>query len=223
MKKYLIFILAILSLVTIACDDNETENVSRITYYANLKLKGGDVIVLKKGQAYTEPGYTATEGENDITKDVVVTGKIDSNTIGAQTISYAVKNKDGFEKKVERLVLITPTKTSSVDISGIYTGEREGAGKSSADACKITKLGEGTFLADDFFAGYYNLIRGYGASYRLKVYFVLNEDNTYTALNTSSPWGAWEILNSAYNPADGTLKHTNKQGGFAFNVTLTKQ
>lgn len=204
-----------------SCEDKETEGISRITEYADIQLTGGDVYTLTVGSDYVEPGFVAIEGESDITDDVTVSGSVDASTAGAYTLVYAAKNQDGFEKKVERLVLVVPEGLSDIDLSGTYTGSV--ALGDFASVCKINKLADGVFYATDFFGGRYAVGFGYGAAYSLSTYFVLKADNSVEALSTNSPWGPWAVLDGVYDVDSFTLSHVVDQDGFGFAVSLIKE
>jgi len=221
MRKY-INLLILSSLFLFASCDKETEGISKITYYTDLSLNGLDEMVVRVGGTYTEPGYVAIENEVDVTDNVVVTGTVDATQLGAYTLVYSVKNKDGFAKSAERLVLVVPAVTSTIDLSGVYSGQRDGRAL-VATGCTISMLSTGVFKATDFFGGYYEFVAGYGSAYRLSAYFYLNEDNTYSALSTNSPWGPWGVINSVYAPATKVLKHRVTQGTTGFNITLVKK
>ncbi len=204
-----------------SCEDKETEGISRLTEYADIKLVEGDVVTLTVGETFVEPGYTAFEGETEITDDVVVSGTVDGDNIGAYTITYAAVNEDGFPKQVSRLVLVIPSDLSTIDLTGSYMG-RVALGDFEK-AANISKIEDGVFYSSDFFGGRYAIGFDYGSAYSLKTYFVLNADNTYTALSTSSPWGPWDIIGGTYDEATNTLSHAVDQGGFGFAVSLIKE
>ena len=70
MKKYSIIILILSVMVSLVSCDKETEGVSRITYYTDLSIKGSDVVVVNKGEAYVEPGFIAKENGVDVSSQV---------------------------------------------------------------------------------------------------------------------------------------------------------
>lgn len=212
----LLFLLIVLS----SCD-KETEGVSRTTYYTDLQLLGNATMTLAVGETYVDPGYVAIENEEDVSENVKVSGTVDTSKPGAYTISYNVANVDGFLKSAKRLVLVAPANVSTLDVSGSYSGQREGQ-PASNNACTITNLGKGVFFATDFFGGFYNIVRGYGPSYSLATYFYLNSDNTYVSLSNNSPWGPWGFQDGVYNPATTVFKHRVSQGTTAFNVSIFK-
>lgn len=222
MKKYSIIVLILSVMVSFVSCDKETEGVSRITYYTDLSIKGSDVVVITKGNAYVEPGFVAKENGVDVSSQVKIDGEVKSDVVGAYNLTYVAVNKDGFEKQVSRLVLVVPTSLSNEDLTGLYSGQRTGKAK-SLKACNITKLADGVFFADDLFGGYYNIVAKYGAAYRLPTYFYLNADNTYVGLSNTSPWGAWDIVSGVYTPSSKKLVHKVQQGGFSFQVTLINE
>ncbi len=185
------------------------DNVSRVTNYVTFQLNGDKDLIVPVGGTYKELGVVAKEGATDVSKDVKIKGEVNTNTIGLYKIDYEAINKDGFPSSITRNVIVAPnTGLSNLDLTGSYNGGRAGA-KHQATACTITKIGKGVFKADDFFAGYYNLEKGYGSSYKLEGYFYLSSDNTYKTIGTpQSPWSPMEIQNGKYDPATKTL--TNK-------------
>ncbi|MCL5129050.1 immunoglobulin-like domain-containing protein [Algibacter sp. L1A34] len=176
---------------------------------------------LPVGSAFSDPGVTAFEGEEDVTANVVVSGSVDTSTIGTNSITYSIVNADGFSKEITRTVIVHPVADSGIDYSGIYTGDSRGEIMDSG--CVITKVAPSTYLATDFFGGVYCCgSRDYGLAYRLKTYFYVSSDNTtYTSISTDSPWGAWDILNPSISGT--TLSHKVNQGTFGFDVTLIKE
>ncbi|MDQ1769652.1 DUF5011 domain-containing protein [Labilibaculum sp. A4] len=119
MKKILyISLLAIITLFS-ACDDKETEDISRITYFPDFTLEGGQFYRHEMGTAYTEPGVVAMEGENELT--VTTTGEVDSNVPGLYEIVYSATNVDGFIGTISRYVIVTDEiDDSAVNLSGEY-------------------------------------------------------------------------------------------------------
>lgn len=119
MKKILyISLLAVITLFS-ACDDKETEDISRTTYYPDFTLEGGQFYRHEMGTAYTEPGVVAMEGENELA--VVTTGEVDSNVPGLYEIVYSATNVDGFDGSISRYVIVTDeVDDSAVNLSGEY-------------------------------------------------------------------------------------------------------
>lgn len=204
-----------------SCGDLETEGISRLTQYADIILEEGDIYTLTVGSEFVEPGFHAQEGETDITDAVSVTGSVNASTVGAYTLIYSAKNEDGFEKKVERLVLVVPEELSDVDLTGSYRGSVD-LGE-FAKATSVRKVSTGVFYATDFFGGRYAIGRSYGAAFSLRTYFVLKADNTIVALRTDSPWGPWAVLDGLFVEETFTLSFKVDQDGFGFGISLIKE
>lgn len=220
MKKNIVFLIMLSIITFFSCNDN-AENLSRVTYFVDLSINGDKEQVITVGSAYSDLGVVATEGDNDVTDQVITSGSVDTSTPGLYTIKYSATNQDGFDSSTERFVIVVPENLSTIDISGVYNGQREGK-QMVPEGCEITKISEGVFKATDLFGGYYNLLLGYGSAYALSTYFYLNDDNTYVSVYNTTAWGPWDVLNTTYDPDTNTFKHRVQQGTFGFNVTLTK-
>lgn len=83
----------------------------RITYKdttpPTILLNGTDTIVVHKGSVFTDPGATASDNEDgDITSSIVVTGVVDTGTLGTYTITYTVTDAAGNTATVTRTVIV---------------------------------------------------------------------------------------------------------------------
>lgn len=209
--------LAIITLIIASCE-KETEDISFETNYATFEMSGDNPLAIAVGTTFSDPGIIAIAGEEEL--EVESSTNLDENTIGIYTINYAAVNADGYPATTSRTVAVYDPNAPETDISGTYSGLREGA--SGGGPVNIEKVAPGIFYASDLFGGYYELVAGYGSAYRLRSYIRLYEDNTIEELQTTSPWGPWEVLNGQYTPLTGTISYTVDQDGFQFNVTLTK-
>lgn len=81
----------------------------------NLHLKGKLMIKVEVGSKYVEPGFKATSDLNgDISEKVVVTGKVDTNTIGTYEITYTLSYR-GISPKLTRIVKVVEKKDGNID------------------------------------------------------------------------------------------------------------
>lgn len=222
MKK-IIASLFVLSILFFGCEkDITTEDISTITNFVTFELEGESQMTVAKGDTYEEPGYTAFEGEEDVTAQVQIDGSVDTDTPGVYTLTYSAENQDGFSAGTSRTVVVYDPAAPAIDLSGTYAGQREG---SSGGPVTITTVAPGIFFVSDMFGGYYDVVAGYGSAYRLRSYIMINADNTIVGLKTDSPWGPWDIRNGVYNPTSETISHRVflVPSNFGYNVTLTKQ
>ena len=72
-------------------------------------LKGSSVITITEGDAYSEPGYTATDNcDGDLTDQVSVTGHVNRFLAGNYTLVYSVKDAYNNTTTVSRAVCVKP-------------------------------------------------------------------------------------------------------------------
>ena len=120
MKKIIsLFALAAFVLVGFSSCDYDGKDDAYVTHYVSIDLKEGDTYLVAKGSTYTDPGYTATEGTEDVTSKVTVSGDVDANKMGIYNVTYSAVNKDGFSASVTRKVLVYDPEVTT-NISGTY-------------------------------------------------------------------------------------------------------
>jgi hypothetical protein len=139
------FSLALVLMVFGSCHkDNIISNdkqvgISRITYFADLTLLGNQYMSVVKGQAFTDPGATATQSGKPLT--VTVGGSVNTTAVGIYVLTYSAVNSDGFPASVTRTVAVIPAaETPGVDLTGTYYYIAVPATTSS-----ITKLAPGFY------------------------------------------------------------------------------
>lgn len=138
--KYTIFIF-ISTFLFSACENEETEDVSQITYYAKFDMSGGQYLLWQQGTPYEEPGVTASEDGEPL--EVEISGTVDENTPGVYPITYSAVNSDGFPATTTRFVAVGDVQTaSSRDLSGLYL--EVGGGEN-----EVTKIADGFYMNSD--------------------------------------------------------------------------
>lgn len=220
MKKIYLYGLMLCASVMgmISCSE-EDHSDTRVTNFATIELEGDDFMVVNVGEPYTEPGYTAIEGTEDITSKVMVTGNVDTSKGGFYTLTYTAVNKDNFAASVERTVMVK----NPNGIASAYFAETS---QYSGAPITITDLGDGTYEIDDVMAGYYFFYKypGYEPTYdfHLETVFKLNNDNTLTPVKS----GSWyfsgtppTLASGSYDPATGKVSYTTSNG---LSVVLSK-
>ncbi|MDD4438078.1 MAG: DUF5012 domain-containing protein [Tissierellia bacterium] len=239
MKIYKYSLILIFVFFLFSCG-KETEGLSRITYYVDLELKGNSTEFINLGGTYNEPGWTAIEEGSDVSKNVMVSGSVDTSKPGLYTLNYLVYNADGFPKTAQRQVVVSDP-TPSPLASGFYkvskssnrTSQGSGPGATgskeyaSEPSILIYQVSPAKFYISDFIGGYYEVGRGYGPAYALTGHFTLNPDNTLTANDSFlAGWGDSldDLVNATYNPVNKTLQYTAQYAGaYDFNIIATKK
>lgn len=81
---------------------NVVDNIAPV-----IVLAGDNPYVIEPNSTYTDPGYTAIDNRNgNITMYVIITGDVDTSTIGINTIKYTVVDAVGNTTEVTRLVQV---------------------------------------------------------------------------------------------------------------------
>ncbi|MGN0049065.1 MAG: BT_2262 family domain-containing protein [Bacteroides sp.] len=235
MKKILYTLLLCLSTgLFVACEDETSQDLSQVTHYISFDMQGEQRMLIPLGTPYVEPGVTATEGDEDVTSKMTITGSVDGNSAGLYKLTYSATNKDGFSSSITRTVIIYDPDVS-IDISGTYTvasGTYRFTPSSGAQVgyngynITLTQTAPGIFYMSDYMAGYYDQRAGYGSAYAMKGYMKLNPDNTLEALNGDvAGWGdSLDFFDDGiYDPETNTISYALGYAGiFIFYVTLTK-
>lgn len=235
MKKIIYSLLVCLACTFASCEDETTQDTSKVTYFVNFEMKGDKVMQIPIGTSYVEPGVIATEGSTDITSTMKTTGTVNTAEVGVYTLSYSAINIDGFAKSTERTVMVyNPAITT--DVSGSYKAAESsyrltiatGATKAfSGYGVTVERAAPGIFQVSDFMGGYYDQGSAYGPGYAMKGYMKLKADNTIDIISGYVPsWGdSYDAFkNGKYDPATENLSWEMTYGGNAmiFFVTLTK-
>lgn len=176
MKK-IIAILVVASTFFGSCTDVDTANVSSITNYPLITLKGSDPIFVPLGGTYADPGAIATENGAPIAFTSTGTGNyrkattIDTKIADEYSQTYTAANKDGFKASAVRRVIVYKTGDLVNSIEGVYTCtiSRNGATPSNAyrniKYIYIWKNADGSYEISDAFGGWYQYGRGLGIGY----------------------------------------------------------
>lgn len=145
-KEVLVLVLVItIILAPLLCYQlilNEKKNVKppKITIF------GEDVVELNEGDAYKEPGYSACDAKGkDLTKQVVISGNVNTDKPGEYEIRYKVTDKHNQTVIVQRKVFVHEKKKEnppspmpeSTDEKIIYLTFDDGPGPYTEDLLKI--------------------------------------------------------------------------------------
>lgn len=83
-----------------------------------ISLNGNSNKLIYVGDIYEDEGCTAQDNvDGDITKDVIVTGKVDTKNEGTYTIKYSVKDRAGNKAETSRMVTVKEKKEEIIATS----------------------------------------------------------------------------------------------------------
>ena len=183
-----------------SCDGDSTDNVSKVTAYANLHMNGDAVVVLTQGQTYTEAGVDAdADGK---TLDVTIDGTVDTSKPSVYKIKYSAVNSDGFPASLTRTIIVLSSQPSTIDLSGTFF--RNG------NPNNVTKLGDRKYICDNA-TGYTadddnNITLTFYNIDDKQVYAPYQENTSKTGISAESKIGTitdknnwkWAIIASAF-------------------------
>lgn len=109
-KKVLVIITSIICVLLVGV------MVYNFLLLPRIELNGSKKIVLEYQDDYVEDGYKANYFNEDLTDDVKVKGKVDSNKLGTYEVTYEVK-KGLFKRKVVRTVVVEDSTAPVLNVS----------------------------------------------------------------------------------------------------------
>ncbi|GAF05067.1 BT_2262 family domain-containing protein [Saccharicrinis fermentans] len=226
-----IFIITLISLISLSCDDDSTGGETGLTVYPTLDLIGESSVIIEKGVDFEDPGYTSFLSGEDVSDEVIVTSNVDVNVPGVYLVTYEITNSDGYPVSKSRTVYVADTTPSVISTSmhSVLTDTHR-INHDSDDArtdfagyeVLFLQTEPGVFYCSDLLGGYYDQRAGYGSGYAMNGYFKLNEDNTISLISSSVPsWGdsADGMRNGFYDPSTGNIAWTIDYAGILeFNI-----
>lgn len=215
--KYLISLMMVLPLL-MSCE-KESEGLSFITHYIIITPEGGDVL-MSTGETFSDPGYTAFEGEEDVTANVVVTDNIDNTVAGFYTVTYTATNADGYSSSTTRTVIVQSTADYATTLDGVYYASVARDGVPAYDGLSFTIKDNVLQCA---IGGYYSVGRNYGTDYAALGAEVSVSDLSATTA-TMPAWGyTVEVSDMVADATTGTISWDGTASfGAVFSVTLER-
>ncbi|PKQ65632.1 hypothetical protein BZG02_01105 [Labilibaculum filiforme] len=148
MKKILYLSLLCIIALFYSCDDKETEDISRITYYPLLEMAGDEIVVLNIGDTFVDAGVTALVGGESA--EVIIDGSVNTSVAGIYALVYSAYNEEGFSASVLRQVIVQDiASVTGTDLTGTYKrtmyGSSPGGGFSqwvATDAAGVYKVND---------------------------------------------------------------------------------
>ncbi len=169
-----LFVWLILPMMVMSCDEDETADVSSITYYPLIEVTGPSFLWIGLNESFSEPGVSATEKGQTIDVVTSYTGRFSGysgNTLPNEpdqyNVIYSAINVDGFAGTASRTLVKIDNGDMVSDISGLYeaTVTRVGGESYSGIRVLIWELSPGVFEISSTIAGFYGEGRGFGDGY----------------------------------------------------------
>lgn len=181
MKKVFIGLFTLTSILLVGCNNEDTDNVSRVTTYPVITLSGDDPAFVPVGTSYTDPGAIATVGGVEVELETRFVGRyrgsisseLDTNVSDIYNLEYTATNTDGFSATATRQVIVANTGDLVNSIEGLYTATTRRNGNllpasqgSSVDMeyILVWKNTDGSYSVSDAFGGWYLLGRNIAGS-----------------------------------------------------------
>ena len=154
-----------------------------------IKLLGFSPCFVKRGQSFTEPGFSAVDNcDGDLTKAVSVSGNVNTSVAGTYELSYSVKDNAGNAATVKRAVTVYETvqAPAGTNPSGsvIYLTFDDGPGKYTEKLLNtLNQYGvKATFFVTNQFPKYQNLIgRAYREGHAIGVHTYSHQWSLYSS------------------------------------------
>ena len=81
-----------------------------------ITLYGNETMTITKGTKYEDPGFETIDNvDGNLTKDTIITHKINPDKPGEYTVTYRAKDKAGNETKTKRTVIVTEKELEYLD------------------------------------------------------------------------------------------------------------
>lgn len=200
----------------------DTENISRITYFPTFDYKGESVVLQPLGTAYTEAGVTATEDGVDLPVTVSVVGEstgykgatVPTDVADKYIVTYSAINSDGFPGTQERSVWVAKNGDLVNSIEGLYTSTsvRNGANTPQYTDMKyvfISKKSANEYVLSCGIGSYYAIGRNYGGGYLSPVTITANNiaanDFTFADFSVGTFGGPARITALTVDAANKTI------------------
>lgn len=87
----------------------------------DLQLMGEPLLIMTKGDTFTEPGYTAIDNyDGDLTSKVQVEGTVNTQVMADYPLTYTVADRFGNEAKVTRTVRVTTVSPLTLSVAEFH-------------------------------------------------------------------------------------------------------
>lgn len=239
-------VLMLFTLISCNYDDPITSEVTDYPVFT-INNPEEDPIFVEKGEAFTEPGATATVGDKPTDVTINYVGRyrkntfketLDTNVSDIYTTEYSAINTDGFSRTVTRQVIVAETGDLVNSISGLYTATVFRNGVQGTPASNYTDIKymliwenpDGTYGISDAFGGWYLFARAIADSETPGTVIVANDiaanDFSFPGTQTNTYFGGTsEMTAMTVDAAAKTINFTtvwqaDPETSYTFTVEL---
>jgi hypothetical protein len=188
-----------------SCEYFQTQDVTAdvqegFITFPSLGLLGANQLAINVGEAFEDPGFEATLGQEDVADRVEVTGTVDATTPGVYPINYSLSVTNELDElstvTATRFVSVVNEEIDEVDLSGVYTGDGTAISGAWVLNATVTSLGRGWYQVD----------RALASGNNLAVFFAVLDKSTILVPTQGTPFG------TVNTTADGTNAQFNSDG-----------
>ncbi|WP_145997278.1 immune inhibitor A domain-containing protein [Salirhabdus sp. Marseille-P4669] len=105
-----------------------------------IELTGDNPFIVKVGNAYKEPGYTATDNlDGNLTNNVVMVSNVDTNKVGQYNVTYSVSDAAGNKAEITRTIKVVEESVLEEDENS--TDGQQDDGDSTTDSGNESETG----------------------------------------------------------------------------------
>jgi hypothetical protein len=135
--------LLVVGLGLTSCEKDETDNISKVTTYPVITVKGDQFVSIPVGGTFTDQGASGTVGGAPV-EPVKSGDNVDASKPGVYIITYTATNAEGFSVTANRYVGVIAADAAALDLTGNYKRNAGAFGVS-----KVTKIGSGHYTTDN--------------------------------------------------------------------------
>ncbi len=209
---------SILTVLLTSCLGDNTDTISSITHYPNLKLIDNPILYVEKGTTYNEPGIRATL--DGLTVPYEISGHVDTRVAAVYDLTYTAENSDGSTTSISRKVFVYENNET---LAGIWQGTR--VQKSGGPVLIATTDTPNIYYTSGFLGGYYEYGSDLGSLYRCHAFLEVN-GNEISSDGGENTQGFWSMSNGIVMDHLQGLKWTvsfeSSKLDLGFDVELTK-
>lgn len=114
-KFWTAMVVASLSMISFACEDGDSVDISTTTFFPTFELVDGESVVIETGEGFV-PDAIVTEGETEL--EPTIDSNVDDEVPGVYTVVYSAVNSDGYAGTASQQVIVYDPAIIPTDVTG---------------------------------------------------------------------------------------------------------